>query len=121
MFLETKNRRYRCTGSPVLNGETLRFTLPDGGPEELGATVGLYQDDGFVLREIDVSGYLRWEMAGDVLVITNLPKEEPVVPPAPEPELEPAEMTAEEAMLDMLADHEYRLGLVELGLGPEGV
>lgn len=117
MYIETNNQRYRCTGSPVLAGETLRFTLPDGGPKELGATVGLYQDDGFILREIDVSGYLRWEMAGDVLVITNLPKVEPVTPPMPAP----VGMTTEEAMLDMLADHEYRLGLMKVGLGPEGV
>lgn len=36
-------------------------------------------------------------------------------------EPEPAGMSTEEAMLDMLADHEYRLGLMEVGLGPEGV
>lgn len=120
MYIKTNDQRYRCTGTPVLSGETLRFTLPDGGPEELGATVGLYQEDGFPLREVDVSGYLRWEMAGDTLVITNLPKAEPVEP-GPVPEPEPAGMSTEEAMLDMLADHEYRLGLMEVGLGPKGV
>ncbi len=120
MYLVTNRVKYKCSGVPVLAGESLRFFLPEGGPKELGATVGLYQDDGFLLREIDVSGYLRWEMVDGTLIITNLPKAEPVVPPtAPEPA--PAEMTAEEAVMDMLADHEYRLGLMELGLNREGV
>lgn len=120
MYIETNYQRYRCVGVPALEGDKLRFALPDGGPEELGATVGLYQDGGFLLREIDLSGYLRWEMADGTLIITNLPKAEPVTPP-PAPEPTPAEMTAEEAVMDMLADHEYRLGLMELGLNGEGV
>lgn len=113
MYIKTNGRRYRCTGVPALEGEELRFLLPDGGPEALGETVGLYDDGGFLLREMDVRGYAWHEMAGDVLVITNRP--EPV--PVPEPEPAPAEMTLEEATAEMVADHEYRLSLLELGIG----
>ncbi|MEL4861036.1 hypothetical protein AAEU42_07295 [Pseudoflavonifractor phocaeensis] len=114
MYIETNGQRYRCTGTPTLEGDPLRFCLPDGGPEELGGMVGLYTDDGFLLREIDVSGYARHEMAGNTLVITSQPV------PVPGPEPAPAEMTLEEATAEMVADHEYRLSLVELGLGGEG-
>ena len=113
MYLETKGQRYRCTGAPTLEGDPLRFCLPDGGPGELGDAVGLYADDGFLLREVDVSGYARHEMAGNTLIITS----QPVPVPGPEAEPAPAEMTLEEATAEMVADHEYRLSLLELGIG----
>ena len=116
MYLETNSQRFRCTGIPTLEGDPLRFCLPDGGPEELGGTVGLYTDDGFLLREVDVSGYARHERTGDTLVITN----QPVPVPGPERSPAPAGMTLEEATAEMVADHEYRLSLVELGLSGEG-
>ena len=116
MYIETNGQRYRCTGTPMLEGDPLRFCLPDGGPGELGETVGLYTDDGFLLREIDVSGYARHERTGNTLIITS----QPVSVPGPEPEPAPAEMTLEEATAEMVADHEYRLSLVELGLSGEG-
>ena len=112
MYIETNKQQYRCTGA-TLSGDPLRFTLPDGGPESCGDTVGLYQDDGFLLRELDVSGYTRKAMQGSTLVITNQPE------PAPTPEPGPAPMTELEAALDMLADHDYRLSLQELGLAEE--
>lgn len=116
MYLETNGQRYRCTGTPTLTGDPLRFTLPEGGPETLGETVELYTDGGFLLRAVDVSGYARHGMEGETLVITSRP--EPA--PAPEPEPAPAEMTLEEATAELVADHEYRLSLLELGLGEGG-
>ena len=116
MYIETNGQRFRCTGIPTLEGDTLRFCLPDGGPGELGETVGLYTDDGFLLREVDVSGYARHERTGDTLVITS----QPVPVPGLEPVPAPAEMTLEEATAELVADHEYRLSLVELGLSGEG-
>lgn len=116
MYIKTNGQRYRCTGAPSLEGEELRFLLPEGGPEALGETVGLYDDGGFLLREMDVRGYARYEMAGDVLVITNRPEPDPV----PEPEPPAAEMTLEEATAELAAEHEYRLSLLELGLSGEG-
>lgn len=116
MYIKTNGQRYRCTGTPALTGDPLRFTLPDGGPETLGETVELYTDEGFLLRAVDVRGYARFAMQGDVLVITSQP--EPA--PAPEPEPAPAGMTLEEATAELVADHEYRLSLLELGLGEGG-
>lgn len=100
MYIETKKQQYRCVGQPVMEGETLRFLLPEGGPQELGATVALKQDDGFLLREVEVSGYLRWGMEGETLVITNLPTPEPAPEVPPEP---PAPAEAEVTVADLAA------------------
>lgn len=116
MYIKTNGQRHRCTGTPTLTGDPLRFTLPDGGPETLGETVELYTDEGFLLRAVDVRGYARSAMQGDILVITSQP--EPA--PAPEPEPAPGGMTLEEATAELVADHEYRLSLLELGLGEGG-
>ncbi len=116
MYIVTKGQRFRCTGTPTLEGDPLRFCLPDGGPGELGDTVGLYTDDGFLLREIDVSGYARHERTGNTLMITS----QPVPVPGPERSPAPVGMALEEATAELVADHEYRLSLVELGLSREG-
>ncbi len=66
MYIETNKQQYRCTGA-TLSGDPLRFTLPDGGPESCGDTVGLYQDDGFLLRELDVSDWgVRLHCAAEI-------------------------------------------------------
>lgn len=114
MYIKTNNQQYRCTGVPTLSGDPLRLTLPDGGPETCGDTVGLYQDGGFLLRELDVSGYARREMQGTTLVITNQPEAEP----APEPE--PEGMTLNEALAEAVAELTYRMDLQSLGLTEEG-
>lgn len=115
MYIQTNHQQYRCTGAPSLTGDPLRFTLPEGGPEVCGDAVALYADGGYLLRELDVSGYARREMRGTALVLTNQPEPEETTE-----EPEPEGMTLEEAMLDMLADHEYRISLQELGLAGEG-
>lgn len=93
MYIETGGRRYPCTGRPVMEGETLRFTLPEGGPEALGDTVGLYTDEGFALHPpVDVTGYAQWEMQGDTLIITNAPEPGP----APEPEPPATQVTTDQ-------------------------
>ena len=113
MYIKTNSQQYRCTGA-TLTGDPLRFNLPDGGPETCGDTVGLYGEDGFLLRELDVSGYARREMQGTTLVITNQPEPEPV--PAPEPD----GMTLDEALAEAVAELTYRMDLQSLGLTEEG-
>lgn len=113
MYIKTNGQQYRCTGA-ALTGDPLRFTLPDGGAESCGATVGLYQDGGFLLRELDVSGYARREMQGITLVITNQKEPEPA--PAPEPE----GMSLNEALAEAVAELTYRMDLQSLGLTEEG-
>jgi hypothetical protein len=100
MYIETNKQQYRCTGA-TLSGDPMRFTLPDGGPESCGDMVGLYQDDGFLLRELDVSGYTRKGMRGSTLVITNQP--EPAPTPEPGPDTTPTEFEKLRADVDFLA------------------
>lgn len=114
MYIETGGQRYPCTGAPSLEGDTLRLVLPEGGPELDGGPAGvlrLCMDDGFVMRELNVSGYLRWEMAGDTLVITN----EPVPAPAPEPEPVESGMTTEDALVAEVVDLRYEVEKMKLG------
>lgn len=106
MYIETNSYRYRCIGYPVIDGETLCFTLPEGGPDTLGPTVGLYADDGFELHPpVEVGKFLRWGMEGDNLVITNKLEPEPIPEPEPVPPI--TEITTDQlaqTVVDMMFD-----------------
>lgn len=115
MYIETGGARYPCTGYRPGTDE-VRFLLGEEVPAELGEEVALLDDDGFELVRLRVADWARWEASSGALVLTDRPETQPA--PAPEPE-EPA-MTLQEAIMDMLADHEYRLSLQELGLTDEG-
>lgn len=94
----------------------MRFVLPEGGPELGEGPTGVLRlcvDDGFEMKSIDVSGYLRWEMVGDTLTITNEPVPEP--PPTPEP-VEP-EASVEDALVAEVVDLRYEVERMKLG-GP---
>lgn len=65
--------------------DTSIFYLDDAVPEELGATVELCTDDGFVMASHAVGDWRRWEVQGNTLVLTNLPVPEPVPEPEPAP------------------------------------
>lgn len=62
-------------------------------------SIGEYRDDGFLLREVDVSGYARQIARDGVLTLTNEPEPVPVEPVDPEP-------TAEELMNILLGGDE---------------
>lgn len=94
MYIKVSGVHYPCVGVPTLTGDPLRFYLPSGGPEVVTGAMTLCTDDGFVLREIDTEGYARREMEGDTLVLTNLPRPEPVPDPEPvEPPMDELTMT----------------------------
>lgn len=116
MYIKTNNKVYPCVGydSRPWTLSDARFRLTgDALPAELGDTVELYQDDGFLLVTKTVADYARWEVEGHTLVLTNRPVPEPV--PAPNPaEPTPPQPTVQDAMLDMLADLDYRVSQQEL-------
>ena len=62
-------------------------------------SIGEYRDDGFLLREVDVSGYARQIAREGVLTLINEPEPVPVEPVDPEP-------TAEELMDILLGGDE---------------
>lgn len=113
MYIKTNNNVYPCVGYNVgpWTFSDARFRLMgDELPAELGDTVELYQEDGFLLVTKTVADYARWELAGNTLVLTDRPLPEPV----PEPEPETPTPTVQDAMLDMLADLDYRVSQQEL-------
>lgn len=78
MHIKTANKTYPCRD--YLSGEeTVIFYLAEAVPEELGESVELYQDNGFVMAAHTVADWLRWEVRGTALVLTNLPVQESVV------------------------------------------
>lgn len=84
MYIKTAKKTYQCRDySP--GTDTVTFTLTDAAPEALGATVELCTDDGFVMATHAVADWLRWEVQGNTLVLTNLPVPEPIPEPEPVP------------------------------------
>lgn len=115
MYIKTNNKVYPCVGYDSGSGtfSDARFRLTgDALPAEPGETVELYQDDGFLLATQTVADYARWELEGHTLVLTNRPVTEPVL--APDPVEPPPQPTVQDAMLDMLADLDYRVSKQEL-------
>ena len=109
MKLYINNTAYACKGRPSFE-DPVRFELPGDKPDAaaLGDTLILKDDDGNTLREVDISAItLRRYFDGDVLICTNTLEPEPVTPTE--------QISEEDTTLDMLADHEYRLCMVELG------
>ena len=110
MYVMTNGQQYPCVGFKDAGDEVRLILSGDALPESPGETVELYQDDGFLLASKTVADYERWEMAGHTLVLTNRPVPEPV----PESEPETPTPTVQEAMLDMLADLDYRVNQQEV-------
>ena len=90
MKLYINNTAYPCTGRPSFE-DPVRFELPGDKPDAaaLGNTLILKDDDGNLLREVDISAItLRRYFEGDVLICTNTPEPEPVTPVTPGPTTE---------------------------------
>lgn len=112
MHIKTGANTYPCRGYHP-GADTVAFGLKEAAPEELGATVELCTDDGFVMAVHAVADWLRWEVQGTTLVLTNLPVPEPI----PELEQPVPQLTTEEAIMEMVTDLDYRTSLLELGIG----
>lgn len=112
MYIETNGQRYPCTYA-VVGGDPVCLTLPEGVPETLGETVGLYQDDGFEMLVIAVGDYQRREVTGGTLVLTNQPEPEPSPKPDPVPD---PESSLTERLAAVEADQAALAAALERGL-----
>lgn len=113
MYIKTNEQTYSCVRYAPERDEVRFLLTGDELPTKLGETVELHQDDGFLLATQTVADYARWAVEGRTLVLTNRPVPAPV--PEPEPvEPEPPTPTVQDAMLDMLADLDYRVSQQEL-------
>lgn len=112
MHIKTGGNTYPCRDYWP-GTDTISFPLDGAVPEELGDTIELCTEDGFVMLTQTVTDWLRWEVRGGALVLTNAPVPEP----GPEPEPSTPQLTIEEAIMDMVTDLEYRTSLLELGIG----
>lgn len=111
MYIKTGEIEYPCVGYHAWE-DTIRYTL-EAAPAELGETVGLYGDDGFELVTHRVAEWLRWEVQGNALVLTNLPVPEPGPPPEP---VEPP-MDTQAAMVQAIIDLQYEVDTMKLNGG----
>lgn len=84
MYIKAEANTYPCLGYHP-GTDTVTFTLANAAPETLGNTVELCTDDGFVMASHAVGDWLRWEVQGTTLVLTNLPIPEPIPEPEPVP------------------------------------
>ena len=91
-------------------------------PTELGDTIEVYTtiqnekngEDPFLLASYSVADWSRVIVDGCNITLTNRPEAQPA-----ESE-EKQSMTIEEAILDKLAELDYRVGIMELGTDQEG-
>lgn len=91
-------------------------------PAELGDTLKVYTmlqdekngEEPFLLASYSISDWLRVIVDGCSITLTNRPEVQPA-----EAE-EKQSMTIEEAILDKLAELDYRMGIIELGTDQEG-
>ena len=99
MFIINETKRY-----DVSRANFSKSTLTWSGIKELETpitgTVITYRNDGFVMREDEVSAWLRQTYENGILTLTNLPEPEPYEPPEP---IEP--MPTVEDVLNLLAEY----------------
>lgn len=108
MFIKINNEHYPCSRRIVSDGEVKYLGIQT--EPVIGETVELFRDDGFEMAVDAVSSYARRIYSGTTLTYTNKPEPEPEpTPPVPH------EDSVEEILLEMAADHEERLCMLELG------
>ena len=110
MYIKINEQTYHCSRRIVSDDEVKYLGIKT--EPVIGETVELFRDDGFEMAVDHVDGFARRIYSGTTLTYTNKPEPQP----EPEPEPEPEEPTTEDILLDMAADHEERLCLLELGL-----
>jgi len=107
MVLLTNEKNYPCTDM-TQGVDSVSFAVAEE-IQELGETVELQTDEGFVLYETTVAEWLRWTYANGILTLTNTPEPEPV----PEPEPEPEEPTMAERVEELEAENKVLKAQVE--------
>lgn len=101
MYIKTNGQTYPCTGYHHPGAEQATFDLKEAAPAQLGDTVELCRDDGFVLATHTVADYARCETTGKRLILTDRPVPEPMPDPEPEPESEPEPTELEQLRADV--------------------
>lgn len=117
MYIKINGQEYSCTRR-VVGAESIKYYCEADADPVDGRTVELFRDDGFLMAEDNVAGYMRRVFENGVLTYTNQPERQPVPEePMIEPEIEEEdEESVEDMLLDLAADHEMRLCMLELGL-----
>lgn len=106
MYIKINEQTYPCSRR-IVSSDEVKYLGIQTEPVTCDA-VTLYRDDGFEMAEDDVSGYERRVYENGTLTYTNKPEPEPTQPV-------PHEDSVEEILLEMAADHEERLCMLELG------
>lgn len=89
MYVKIDESTYPCTRIVCKQNKVMYYGVLDA-PENISGEIGLYRDDGFLLRTDNVEDYARHTYVSELLTLTNEPEPEyePINTP---PELTPAE------------------------------
>lgn len=108
MYIKINNQTYPCSRR-IVSSDEVKYLGIQTEPVT-GDAVTLYRDDGFEMAVDHVDGFARRIYSGTTLTYTDKPEPEP----EPTPPVQ-HEDTVEEILLEMAADHEERLCMLELG------
>ena len=104
MYLKIGENQYSCTKRIKSAVGTLKFLGVSPAPGEVSGTIQMYRNDGFLMSEDDVSGYIRQKYAGTLLACCTSPEPERAPAPGPTgPTVEQRVSELEEA-LDMILE-----------------
>ena len=104
MYLKIGENKYSCKKRIKSAAGTLKFLGVSPAPGEVSGTIQMYRNDGFLMSEDDVSGYIRQKYAGTMLAFFAYPEPEPAPAPGPTgPTVEQRVSELEEA-LDMILE-----------------
>ena len=108
MYIKINEQTYPCSRR-IVSSDEVKYLGIQTEPV-IGEIVELCRDDGFEMAVDHVDGFARRIYSGNTLTYTNKPE------PEPEPTMPVQhEDSVEEILLDMAADHEERLCMLELG------
>lgn len=113
MYAIIDGARYACNAYVTGQGLARVELLGDEPAPQTPTTIQVYLDDDSLLGSHSSEDYEQVSVLGNVLAFHDGAVD--LSPPADETvEAEPPTPTIQDAMLDMLADLDYRLGLMEL-------
>lgn len=96
MYITYNEINYPCTCYP---SKTMIYRgLPDDFPVPVSGEIALCADDGFVMRVDVAEDYLRQTFECGVLMLTNIPEQEPTGPAESGPALEERVADLEDAL-----------------------
>ena len=120
MYLEINDTRHTCS-KRIKTKDTIKYLTVTPAPETIAGTIKMYRDDGFLLCEDNADSYEHIEYTGTLLYVYNGEKPKPPDPTKkPEYRISVLENKARDAAeaesvtLDLLADQEERLCMLEL-------